>query len=247
MKSEAIRKLLGQLQSDPDAAQAWESLVETVTGKDRDIEAQELEALLVSALPQHQERGEWTAVARLLEIAVSITEDEAKRIEYLEELARVCEMWLFSSSTAEQTWQLLRQRVPNHAAATAALAEQSERRSKWQQLERNYAQEAQAATDDVYRSSMLMRAAEMELRYSPEPNEEHIIEHLEQAVRLDATNTQAGRMLERLYRRGERWEDVARVLDRMAVRGTEPTELRREAMGGIGGTLRARPLRQGGQ
>ncbi len=175
-------------------------------------------------MPQHKERGEWTAVARLLEIAISITDDESRRIEYIEELARICDAYLFSSSTAEQTWQLLRQRVPNHAAATTALSEQSERRSRWQQLERNYAQEAQAATDDVYRSSMLMRAAEMELRFSPEPNEEHIIEHLEQAVRLDATNTQAGRMLERLYRRGERWEDVARVLDRMAVRGTEASE-----------------------
>jgi golgin subfamily B member 1 len=224
MKSEAIRNLLGQLQSDPDAADTWESLVEAATGKDRDIDAQQLETLLVDGIPQHKERGEWTAVARLLEIAISISDDESRRLGYIEELAQVCDTALFASSTAEQTWQLLRQRVPNHAAATSALTELSERRARWQQLERNYAQEAQAATDDVYRSSMLMRAAEMELRYAPEPNEERIIEQLEQAVRLDATNTQAGGMLERLYRRSERWEDVARVLDRMAVRGTEAAE-----------------------
>ena len=230
MKSEAIRNLLGQLQSDPDAADVWESLVEAATGKDRDIDAQELETLLISGIPYHKERGEWTAVARLLEIAASISEDESRRLSYIEELARVCEASLFSSSTAEQTWQLLRQRVPNHATATAALTELSERRAHWQQLERNYSQEAQSATDDVYRSSMLMRAAEMELRFAPEPNEERIIEQLEQAVRLDATNTQAGRMLERLYRRGERWEDVARVLDRMAVRGTEAKERRAAAL-----------------
>ncbi len=39
MKSEAIRNLLAQLQSDPDAAEVWESLVEAATGKDRNLDA----------------------------------------------------------------------------------------------------------------------------------------------------------------------------------------------------------------
>ena len=57
-----------------------------------------------------------------------------------------------------------------------------------------------------------------------------IIENLEQAVRLDASNTHAGRMLERLYRRTDRWEEVARVLDRMATRGNDPGERKSAAI-----------------
>src|SRR5664280_16845 len=223
MKSEAIYNLLGQLQSDPDATDPWKSLVDAVTSASHGVEAPELERLLLNGMAQHKERGEWAAVARLLELAISATDDESRRLEYIEELAAVCDGRLFDTAAAEQTWQLLRQRVPNNALAATALAEQSERRSRWQQLERNYAQEAHAATDDVYRSSMLMRAAEMELRFSTHPNEEHIIEQLEQAVRLDAANTEAGRMLDLLYRRSARWEDVARVLERICLLYTSPS------------------------
>ena len=224
MKPEAIVNLLGQLQSDPDAPQLWEALVEALTSADRKITNQELEQLVTSGMAQHKERGEWTAVAHLLEIALSITEDEARCQAYIEELALVCDAHLFSSANAERTWQLLLQRAPNHPGATAALAEIAERRATWQQMSRNYVQEAQAASDDVYRSSMLMRAAEMELRYAPESNDERVIENLEQAVRLDSANTQAGRMLERLYRRTDRWEEVARVLERMATRSVHSIE-----------------------
>jgi len=230
MKAEAIANLLGQLQSDPDAPHLWEALVEAITSTDREFSNQELEKLVTEGMVQHKERGEWTAVAHLLEIALSIAEQEPRRLAYIEELANVCDSYLFSTVNAERTWQLLRQRMPNHPAATTALAEIAERRSSWQQMARNYGQEAQAASDDVYRSSMLMRAAEMELRYAPESNDERIIENLEQAVRLDASNTQAGRMLERLYRRTDRWEEVARVLDRMAMRGGDPKERRGAAI-----------------
>jgi tetratricopeptide (TPR) repeat protein len=230
MKAEAIANLLGQLQSDPDAPHLWEALVEAITSTDRDVSNQDLEKLVAEGIVQHKERGEWTAVAHLLEIALSIAEDESHRVAYIEELANVCDTYLFSTLNAERTWQLLLQRMPNHPTATTALAEIAERRGSWQQMARNYSQEAQAASDDVYRSSMLMRAAEMELRYAPESNDERIIENLEQAVRLDASNTQAGRMLERLYRRTDRWEEVARVIDRMATRANDPNERKAAAV-----------------
>ena len=230
MKPEAIPNLLEQLQSDPDAPELWEALVEALTATDRALSNQELEQRVTAGMTAHKARGEWTAVAHLLEIALSITDDEARRQAYIEELAVVCDTYLFSSVNAERTWQLLLQRVPDHAKAAAAVAEITQRRGSWQQMARNYGQEAQAASDDVYRSSMLMRAAEMELRYAPEPNDERILENLEQAVRLDASNIAAGRMLERLYRRGDRWEEVARVLDRMAARAADVNERRGAAV-----------------
>jgi hypothetical protein len=73
--------------------------------------------------------------------------------------------------------------------------------------------EAESAPDEVYQSSMLMRASEMELRYGGSSVDvDAAIERLEQAVRLDPTNERAGAILERVYRRYERWEEAARVL-----------------------------------
>src|SRR6188768_1021280 len=51
---------------------------------------------------------------------------------------------------------------------------------------------------------------------------ETAVERLEQAVRLDPTNERAGRLLEHIYRSSNRWEELARVLERLADRSERP-------------------------
>src|SRR5690606_28799956 len=108
---------------------------------------------------------------------------------------------------------------PADEAATQALEETERKRERHKDLVKSYITEAEAAQDDVYKSSMLMRAAEMELRYAGEEMElDRVIDRLEQAVRLDPSNIGAGKMLERVYRRDNRFDEVARVLERVADR-----------------------------
>ena len=57
----------------------------------------------------------------------------------------------------------------------------------------------------------------MEVRYGGQGTSlETVVERLEQAVRLDASNERAGRLLEHIYRGSSRWEELARVLGRLA-------------------------------
>jgi tetratricopeptide (TPR) repeat protein len=222
MNSEKTLSLLGQLQADPDSNSIWEALLEVVTVPSEAAEQRELSRLLRSATAPHRERGEWWAVARLLELSLSAATATEERQALYEELARVRRDELVDEKAAVSAYRELLDLVPGFPTAVQALAEHEERASRWRDLASTYAQEADGATDDVYRSSMLMRAAEMELRFGEgEEDRERVIERLEQAVRLDASNVQAGLMLERCYRQTERWEDVAKVLDRLASRATD--------------------------
>jgi tetratricopeptide (TPR) repeat protein len=224
MNSEKTLSLLGQLQADPDSTSAWDALIAEVTTPSEAADLRELYRLLRAATAPHRERGEWWAVARLLELSLTVATNLEERQALFEELARVRRDELTDENAAVKAYQELLQLVPGFPTAAQALAEHEERKTRFRDLTATYAQEAEGATDDVYRSSMLMRAAEMELRFAnADEARERIIERLEQAVRLDATNVQAGRMLECCYRLLLQWEDVARVLDRLASRAADAT------------------------
>jgi golgin subfamily B member 1 len=223
MNSEQTLSLLGQLQADPESNQAWDALTALVNDTSDGDALRDLLRLLRSATAPHRERGEWWAVARLLELALSVSKSNEERQALCEELARVRRDELIDEAGAEKAYRELLALVPGFPTAVQALAEHEERASRWRDLATTYAQEAESATDDVYRSSMLMRAAEMETRFAgAEESRDRVIERLEQAVRLDATNVQAGLMLERCHRLAQRWEEVVRVLDRLASRAADP-------------------------
>ncbi|HMA93172.1 MAG TPA: tetratricopeptide repeat protein [Polyangiaceae bacterium] len=222
MISEQTLSVLGQLQADPESSQAWDKLTGFVSTVSEGDDQRELSRLLRSAIAPHRERGEWWAVVKLLELALPISRSIEERQALLEELARVRRDELTDEAGATKVYRELLELVPGFPTAVQALAEHDERAARWRDLASTYAQEAESATDDVYRSSMLMRAAEMELRFASETEDrERVIERLEQAVRLDATNVQAGLMLERCHRLAGNWEEVVRVLDRLASRATD--------------------------
>ena len=113
---------------------------------------------------------------------------------------------------------------PSNSVASAAIAESENKRQRFSRAGLDLRHRGRTgASDEVYKSSMLMRAAEMEVRFGGQSvSFETAIERLEQAVRLDPTNERAGRLLEHIYRSGNRWEELARVLERLADRSEKP-------------------------
>jgi tetratricopeptide (TPR) repeat protein len=224
MDSKKIRAVLGKLQVEPESEQAWNDLAEAVATKGGDLSPEELERILVAARERHAARGEWEAVARLLATAVDALTDTPAEAELLREQARTLQAELFDDEAATIPYMRLLELDPNDTVASAAVEEIESRRGRAAELAKRYLDEAQSATDDVYKSSMLMHAAEMEVRFGGEsPDLEAAVERLEQAVRLDPSNEKAGRLLELVHRRAGKWEEVARVLERLADRaeGTE--------------------------
>ncbi|HVZ36646.1 MAG TPA: hypothetical protein VG963_29660, partial [Polyangiaceae bacterium] len=77
-----------------------------------------------------------------------------------------------------------------------------------------YLAEADKAPDDVYRSSMSMRAAEVELRFaSADVDRRRVLERLTRALELDSHNERAAEILELLQRREGNYSAVVDVLE----------------------------------
>ena len=225
MDSQTVRTALGQLQDDPDSQNSWQELQSAIEQPDGDLERDELKRLLSAARDLHQRRGEWQAVATLLNIHAKVCRGESDEADLLDHAARVHREELLDDETALQLYQRLLEVRPDDGAAQHAVEEVESKRGSWKDLVQTYLGEAEEAPDEVYKSSMLMRAAEMELRFGEEESiAERASERLEQAVRLDPTNARASRMLERVYRRREAWEETARVLERLSDRAESDAE-----------------------
>ena len=132
MDSQTIRAALGLLQEDPENADGWQLLKDSVGGTEGDLTEEALLQLLDAARQQHRERGEWDAVAHLLELAIGVETDEAKRRELIGDLARMQGDQLLDEAAARVSWELLLDLDDPYAAD--ALEESLEKESKWKEL-----------------------------------------------------------------------------------------------------------------
>lgn len=225
MHAQTIRTALGQLQDDPELSTAWDALSTAVEAPERDLSTSELLRLLEHARARHAERGEWEAVLRLLDVALPAARGGDAEAALLKERIRVQREELFDEDAALRAARRYLELSPDEASIAEAVEESESKRGRWKELVATYTGEAEQAPDEVYKSSMLMRAAEMELRFgSSDADSKSIAERLEQSVRFDPTNVRAAKMLERVLRQAERWQDVARVLERVTDRADSPKD-----------------------
>lgn len=223
MDSQTIRTALGKLQAEPGSNEAWELLQTSASAGGGDISLEELLRLLDAAREKHAERGEWFAAGRLLDVAVKIAEGSPRESTLVRDQAKLLSQQLFDEDGAAAAYLRLLELAPDDREASQALEEQESRRARYTELRASYLAEAEGASDEVYKSAMLMRAAEMDVRFgSDDAAFEAAVDRLEQAVRLDPTNEAGGRLLEHLYRQKQRFEDVAGVLERLSDRGETP-------------------------
>ena len=226
MDSQTIRTALGRLQEDPGSQEAWQTLRESVLEPEGDLDQEELLRLLDAAREAHRARGEWDAVAHLLDTETRVATSGPRELDLVVEHARVLDEELLDSDGADVAYLRVLELNPDHSQAKSVTDENDTKRAKWKELVETYGGEAEEAPDDVYKSSMLMRAAEMELRFGgDEADHDAIVQRLEEAALLDATNDRAGRMLEIAHRRRDNWQGVAAALNRMATR-SESAETR---------------------
>jgi tetratricopeptide (TPR) repeat protein len=223
MDSQTVRTLLGKIQAEPDSEASFQELAFAVKEPAGDLSTEELSRLLDAAREKHAERGEWFPVAALLEVAIAAAANRERERELVSLQAKVLRDELFDEVGAEIAYLHLLELAPGDSTAAKGVEEADSKRKRYPELLKGYLEEAEGAQDDVYRGSMLMRAAEMDLRFaSPEHDRAPAVERLERAVRLDPTNERAAQMLEIYYRRTQRWEDVERTLERLADRADKP-------------------------
>jgi tetratricopeptide (TPR) repeat protein len=219
INAQRIRAALGQLQDDPDHENSWNDLFEAVTSPNADIAPNELRSLLEAARRGHEVRREWDAVARLLELEIGLHAGTPVEFAMQFELARVFEDEMFDDAKATTAYQRLLELRPDDATAQEALERRETRRRKWKELVARYLEEAEQATDEAFKSSLLMSASDAAYRYGDRTKKSltETAGRLEQALSLDPKNHRVANLLERIYRDQENWAKLAQVLASRAI------------------------------
>ncbi len=219
MNGQTVRTALGTIQSNPDATDAWQLLTSSLAESGGDLDQNEALNLLQAARERHGARGESEAVAKLLELSVTVAAGTSEEVALLRELGTVYLEDLFSGNKAITT--LRRGAESGDADLEGQLSDLLSRSESYATQVKNYLNEADNASDDDYRSAMLMRATEAEACFSDAPAYPKLIENLELSLRLNSANLPAFRLLEVIYRRNEDFDSVVRVLERAADRAPE--------------------------
>ncbi|HTV24643.1 MAG TPA: hypothetical protein VMG12_38390, partial [Polyangiaceae bacterium] len=159
-------------------------------------------------------RREWSAVARLLGAEATLANGSERELERLRLEAKILRENLLEETAACRLFERILAISPQDHEASLALDESRSKRDSWRELVNTYLAEAEKAPDDLYRSSMSMRAAEVELRFAgAEIDEKRVLGRLERALELDARNERAAEILELLHRRKNNYDAVADVLE----------------------------------
>jgi golgin subfamily B member 1 len=211
MQLQTIRTALAELQSDPELPGAWQSLGDALPRED--VDRDESLRLLASARQEHLKRREWEAVARLLDAEAKLTNGSDRELERLRLQAKILRENLLEEAAACRLFERILEIAPQDHEAALALEESRGKRDSWRELVNTYLAEAEKAPDDLYRSSMSMRAAEVELRFGAAAfDKKRVLGRLERALALDARNERAAEILELMHRREGNYEAVADVL-----------------------------------
>ncbi|WP_044241675.1 tetratricopeptide repeat protein [Chondromyces apiculatus] len=239
MSVETIRMALGRLQDEPENDAAWKELEDAVTAPG--VSETDVERLLGAARGKHEQRREWGAVARLLELEIALSSGGAVEAPMQAELARIYSDELIDVDRASNAYRKLLELRPGDAGATEALEDFEVKREKWRELTARYVSEAEAATDDAFKSVLYTSAADVAYRYGREEAAEEVLRHLDEALRLDRKNRRAAALAELAFSAASDWEAVARV--QQTVLTESPQKDDRVAAGLRAGRTLAQPLK----
>jgi tetratricopeptide (TPR) repeat protein len=174
MNANMIRHALGVLQDEPDSDQAWHELrsalavpASALEPAKQDVEANvsSVLSLLEAARRAHAAREEHDAVAMLLEVEASLAAGE-ESVQRLRELASLRDEVLLDDALAEEAYRRLLDLRPDDAQALASVERRSNERTQWNELLLRTVAQASDSTNPAVKSELLVRAAELELRYA---------------------------------------------------------------------------------
>jgi tetratricopeptide (TPR) repeat protein len=227
MSAKTIKGALGLLQDDPDHGHAWQQLRAEVEG-DPGMNPEELGNLLEAARRAHDGRRETEAVGRMLAIESAAARGGPREADLVAELARVRDEDLLDDTGAREAYEMLTALRPGDASAAEAVERADAKRGKWQDLVERYGQEARQAADPTFRSSLLVTAAEVTYRFGRAAGDDKAAGRIEgllrEALAVDTKNRRAEMLLERLLRDAQRWDDLAKDIERFAEESSQKEE-----------------------
>lgn len=221
MDAHTVRTALGALQGNPDSNEAWDSLKGALSSTEGDLSPSEADELLRWAAARHRLRGDARVAYELLELSAGLGLTPEALAALRKEQVAILVSELLEGQKAFELSEKAVLEAPGDAELERLRDELFDRVHNWKANAEGYMVEADSAPDDAYQSAMLMRAAEAEVCFSEEPSLLRVEENLERAIRLDSANLLAARLLEAVYRKSARYDEVVRVLERISERSPD--------------------------
>src|SRR6187551_1517579 len=154
MDGQTVRTALGMIQSNPNAEEAWQNLHDEVLEGGGDLDTSEALNLLQAARERHAARGEFDAVARLLDLSARLEPDEQGQVTARIELSHVLVRELFAGARALSVLERAAE-IAIHDSKIAELRDELKvKAQRYDAQARSYLGEAEGGSDDEYRSAM---------------------------------------------------------------------------------------------
>jgi tetratricopeptide (TPR) repeat protein len=204
--------LLAALEHDPDDAQALAGLVEAARHATPDIRI----SRFASARKLLGGRGRPDTVVQLLDVELASTPEPEidRKVDLLLEKGMVLDGELLDVPAARIVFEEVRALKPDDTMAAEAIDELDVSATNWKKFADKYVQEATASTDRSLKTGLYVSAAEAYVRFEPSAQEAEGF--LRKALEIDPKTAKAAFHLIRLYRRAERWADLAALYDERA-------------------------------
>ena len=217
MASLTVASYLGQLRDDPDDESAYLGLEQALASGDPDRIGEQPLRLLETARHGHERRGELGAVAWLIQLETTITEDDPgfQGILY-KELGRLRQEELLDPAGATEAYQRALELNPGDEEIEMALEEIEQAAEKWRAIADRFIEEAKEASDAGLKASMLARAGMLVWQHKSGGKAKEVDRLFKEALKADPAATRAARLYCVILQSREKWQDVAYVLTRTA-------------------------------
>ncbi len=207
----SVANFLGQLEQHPDDDGLIQGLREALASDDPEIVGDNPTRLIEAARVGHERRGEWVALAALLDLEAEQTRDDPKfRAALLKELGRIRHEELLDD---EQALVALRKSVEIHDSEEVRdfIKRVEENEANWRTLADRFIEEADDAADPALKTGLLVRASTLVWQFRRKGRARETDKLFKQALKSDPSSTRAARLYAVTLKARNRWKDVAKV------------------------------------
>jgi hypothetical protein len=206
--------VLDRLRREPHSAGAREALL--AGARDAASGVTDWVKRLEIARARHEARGEYRALASLIECEVAALGDEPELAwDLMRELARIYHEELLADAEAIEWLERARRLKPDEDI-DAEIEHLRQLGTKWDQIAERFSEEAAGATEGALRRSLLARAAGLVWQYGGRGRDVRADTLFESAIKADPSGVHVSRAFLVTLREREEWERVGEVAVRAA-------------------------------
>jgi tetratricopeptide (TPR) repeat protein len=205
-----VAQLLGNLAADPESPEALDQ-VATLADDGVSEDPGTVLAALAEARGGHEARGQYLAVARILEVEVALSKDDPDRTAaLLAQLAPIYKDELLDDEAARAAYGRAMELRPGDADLEEALESLDGGRDRWSDIVTGFRKHAAEASDATLKTSLLVSAASILFKHGGEDRADEVDELFQEAMAQGTGDPRATRVYATVLRRAGRLEDLGR-------------------------------------